>query len=261
MEQLMAKTFVDKMRAGQVCIGTAITFSDATVTEALCTALDFVWIDMEHNPLSLENVQAHIIAAKGSDCTPIVRVPWNDPVLIKPVLDIGASGVVVPFIRTVEDARLAVSACRYPPEGVRGFGPRRPSNYGRMGGAEFCKAANDAMITIIQVEHIDAVNNLDDILAVSGIAAIMIGANDLSGSMGRMGDPRHPEVMQAVDKVIQKCNRAGMPVGVATSHDPDTLMEWVNKGANWLMSGNDFTLMLHTADHVVSSVQQKLRVG
>jgi 4-hydroxy-2-oxoheptanedioate aldolase len=105
----MARTFVDKMRDGQVTVGTAVTFSDATVTEALSTVFDFVWIDMEHNPLTLSDVQAHIIATKATDCTPIVRVAWNDPVLIKPVLDIGAAGIVVPFIRTVEDARLAVS--------------------------------------------------------------------------------------------------------------------------------------------------------
>ncbi len=254
----MATTFIDKMRAGRVCIGTAVTFSDATVTEALCTVFDFVWIDMEHNPLGLEATQAHIIAAKGSDCTPIVRVPWNDPVLIKPVLDIGAAGVIVPLIRTANDARLAVSACRYPPEGIRGFGPRRPANYGRLGGPEFCKAANEAMITIVQVEHIDAVNNLDDILAVPGVTAIMIGANDLSGSMGRMGEPRHPDVMRAIDTTIQKCNRAQMPVGVAVSHDPDVLMEWIHKGVNWLMTGNDFTLMLHTADYVVGKVRAQL---
>jgi 2-keto-3-deoxy-L-rhamnonate aldolase RhmA len=254
----MARTFIDKMHEGKVAIGAAVSFSDATVTEALCTVLDFVWIDMEHNPLSLQHVEAHIIAAKGSDCTPIVRVPWNDAVLIKPVLDIGAAGVVVPFVRTAEETRLAVAACRYPPEGVRGYGPRRPSNYARLGGPEFCKAANDAMITVIQVEHIDAVNNLDDILAVSGVAAIMIGGNDLSGSMGHMGNPGHPEVVQAMDTVIQKCNRARMPVGVATSHDPDTIMGWVNKGVNWVMSGNDFTLMLHTADYVVNGVQEKI---
>jgi 2-dehydro-3-deoxyglucarate aldolase/4-hydroxy-2-oxoheptanedioate aldolase len=213
---------------------------------------------MEHNALSLEAVQAHIIATKGSDCTPIVRVPWNDPVLIKPVLDIGATGIVVPFIRTAEETKLAVSACRYPPEGIRGYGPRRPSNYGRLGGPEFCKAANEAMLTIIQVEHIDAVNNLDAILAVQGVAAIMIGANDLSGSMGHMGEPGHPEVKKAIDIVLEKSAKAGMPVGLAVSHDPDVMLDWVNKGAKWLMTGTDFTLMVHTADQVTAQVRDRL---
>ena len=100
-----ANKFGDKIRRGEVSLGTAITFVDSTVTEALCGLLDFVWIDMEHNALSLENVQAHIMATKGSDTTSLVRVPWNDPVLIKPVLDIGADGIIVPLVRTADDVR------------------------------------------------------------------------------------------------------------------------------------------------------------
>lgn len=239
-------------------MGAAVSLNDATVTEALSTVFDFVWIDMEHNPLSLEDVQGHIIAAKGSDCTPIVRVPWNDPVLMKPVLDIGAAGIVAPMVSTAEETRRAVAACMYPPDGIRGFGPRRPSNYSRLGGPEFCKAANESMIVVIQIEHIDGVNNIDEIVAVPGLSAIMIGANDLSGSMGHMGEPGHPDVVKAVDTVIRQCNKAKMPVGVAVSHDPDVLAGWVKKGVNWLMSGNDYTLMLHTADNIMAKLREKI---
>ncbi len=249
-------TMIDKMRAGQVCIGTGITFTDATVSEALASAFDFLWIDMEHNALSLENVQAHLIAMKGADCTPIVRVPWNDPVLIKPVLDVGAPAVVVPMIRTVEDVRLAVSACLYPPDGIRGYGPRRPSNYARLGGPEFCKAANDAMIVAVQIEHIDAVNNLDGILAVPGLSAILVGANDLSGSMGLMAQSRHPDVMRAIDTVVEKARRAGIPVGTASGSQPEHIAEWIDKGMQWIMVGVDYTLMLEQADRIVGQARQ-----
>src|SRR5437868_4013098 len=150
-----ATTFADKLRQKPPCLGTCITFTDPTVTEALCGVFDFVWIDMEHNALSLEAVQGHIMATKGSETTPIVRVAWNDPVLIKPVLDIGAAGIIAPMVRTAEETRRLVAACRYPPEGIRGFGPRRPSNYGRDGGAEFCKSQNESIMTIAQVEHTD----------------------------------------------------------------------------------------------------------
>ena len=142
--------FRDKLQRGQVCLGTCITFSDPTVTEALADALDFVWIDMEHNPLSLSAVQGHLLAVKGTGATPLVRVPWNDPVLIKPVLDIGAAGVIVPLVRTAEDVRRAVAACRYMPDGVRGFGPRRPSNYGRQGGPDYIRNANTSILTIVR---------------------------------------------------------------------------------------------------------------
>src|SRR5262245_58303569 len=109
------KKYRDKLRQGTLCLGTCITFTDPTVTEALCNVLDFVWIDREHNPHSLETVQGHLLATRAGDAVGLVRVAWNDPVLIKPVLDIGAAGVIVPFVRTAEEAHRAVAACRYPP--------------------------------------------------------------------------------------------------------------------------------------------------
>jgi 2-dehydro-3-deoxyglucarate aldolase/4-hydroxy-2-oxoheptanedioate aldolase len=251
--------FRDKIAQGQLVLGTCITFTDPTVTEALCGVLDFVWIDMEHNALSLEAVQGHIMATKGSETIPLVRVPWNDAVLIKPVLDIGAAGVIVPLIRTGEDARRAVTACLYPPAGIRGFGPRRPSNYGRLSGPEFCQAANDSMIVMVQIEHVEAVKNLDEILAVPGLTGIMIGPNDLAGSMGFIGQPNRPEVRQAMETVIAKARRKGIPVGYASGADPDDLLEWVKKGAQWLLMGGDFSLMVRAATEVVERVRGHVR--
>jgi 2-keto-3-deoxy-L-rhamnonate aldolase RhmA len=258
-----SNNFIERMRNGEVSLGVAISFSDPTVTEALCNVVDFVWIDMEHNPLSLEAVQGHIMATKGSNTTPLVRVPWNDPVLIKPVLDIGAAGVIVPFVRSIDDVRRAVAACRYPPEGIRGFGPRRPSNYGQLGGPELCQALNDAMITIVQIEHIDAVNHIQGILAVPGLTAIVIGSNDLSGSMGHMGEPRHPEVLGAIEQVIARARQANIFVGIAIGDDVALLNEWVDKGAQWLAMGNDYSLMLRTAMDVAGKVRAHaaLRTG
>jgi 2-keto-3-deoxy-L-rhamnonate aldolase RhmA len=246
--------FRAKLARGQICLGTVISFTDPTVTEALCQVLDFVWIDMEHNALSLESVQGHIMATKGSETSPLVRVPWNDPVLIKPVLDIGAAGVIVPFVRTAEEARRAIAACLYPPEGIRGFGPRRPSRYGQLGGPEFCRAANASIMPMVQIEHIDAVANIDEILAVPGLASIVIGPNDLAGSMGLMGQPRHPQVLAAIDTVIAKARRAGMPIGIGAGDDPDVLIDWVGRGVQWLAMGGDCALLLRAATQVAASV-------
>jgi 2-keto-3-deoxy-L-rhamnonate aldolase RhmA len=245
-----ANEFQEKLRRGQLCLGTCITFTDPTVTEALCGLLDFVWIDMEHNPLTLETVQGHVMATKGSATIPLVRVPWNDPVLIKPVLDLGAAGVIVPFIRTADEARRAVAACRYPPEGIRGFGPRRPSNYGRLTGPAFCQAANDSVSVIVQIEHVDAVTNMDEILAVSGLTSIVIGPNDLAGSLGHIGEPNHPDVREAIATVIVRSRRQAVPVGLASGDDPVKLLEWVKMGVQWLALGSDVTLMLRAAAQV-----------
>jgi 2-dehydro-3-deoxyglucarate aldolase/4-hydroxy-2-oxoheptanedioate aldolase len=255
-----ADVFRDKLRRGRLCLGTVITFTDPTVTEALSQLLDFVWIDMEHNALGLETVQAHIMATKGSESTPLVRVPWNDPVLIKPVLDIGAAGVIVPFVRTADEARRAVAACLYPPEGIRGFGPRRPSRYGQLGGPEFCRAANARILPIVQIEHIDAVTNIDAILAVPGLASIVFGPNDLAGSMGWMGQPRHPDVLGAIDGVIAKAQKAGIPIGIGAGDDPDILHDWVARGIQWLTMGGDCSLLLRAATHVAASVLERASV-
>jgi 2-dehydro-3-deoxyglucarate aldolase/4-hydroxy-2-oxoheptanedioate aldolase len=239
-----AACFRDKLQRGHVCLGTCITFRDPTVAEALADALDFVWIDTEHNPLTLGGVQGHIMATKGTGATALVRVPWNDPVLIKPVLDIGAAGVIVPLIRTAEDARRAVAACRYIPEGTRGYGPRRPSNYGRRGGPDYIRAANASVVVIPQIEQVEALNNLDEILAVPGVTTVVIGPNDLAGSLGYPGEPRHPEVLRAIDTVLAKARKAGVPVGLAGGGEPDDFAHWVHKGVSWLSIGADFWLLV-----------------
>jgi 2-dehydro-3-deoxyglucarate aldolase/4-hydroxy-2-oxoheptanedioate aldolase len=248
-----------KLRNRQTCLGSVITFTDATVTEALSGLLDFVWIDTEHNALSLETVQAHLMATRGTETTTLVRVPWNDPVLIKPVLDIGADGVIVPFVRTVDDVRRAVAACRYPPDGIRGYGPRRPTHYGRLGGPEYCRLANETIFIVVQIEHIDAVNNIDDIVRVPGLTSIVLGPNDLSGSMGLMGQSRHPKVLQALETVITKARQAGLFVGIGIGDDPAVLMEWADKGVQWLTLGNDYSLLLRAAQQVSEQVRAHAR--
>jgi 2-dehydro-3-deoxyglucarate aldolase/4-hydroxy-2-oxoheptanedioate aldolase len=245
--------FRDKLRRGQVCLGTSITFSDPTVTEALCNVLDFVWIDMEHCPLSLEAVQGHVMATKGADTAALVRVAWNDPVLIKPVLDLGAAGVIVPFIRTADDARRAVEACRYPPEGIRGYGPRRPSNYARMGGRDFCEAANASVLVNVQIEHADAVRNIEEIVAVGGLTSVVIGPNDLSASLGYTGQPGHPRVQEAIDGVIGRARKAGVFVGIGTGDDP---AGWIARGLNWLSISADFDLMLRAATQIAARMRE-----
>lgn len=253
-----AKKLRDKLTRGEIAFGTGVTFADATVAEALCGVVDFIWPDMEHTALTLAAVQGHVMATKGTDTAALVRVAENDPVLIKPVLDLGADGVIVPLVRTADDVRRAVAACKYPPEGVRGFGPRRPSDYGRTGGPDFMRAANDAVLTIVQIEHADAVANLDAILAVSGLAALVIGPNDLSASMGHPGEPRHPEVVRTVENVLTRAAKAGVPAGLAGGGEPDLFQEWIRKGARWVAMGADFLLLLRAATQLRDGVRQGL---
>ena len=256
-----ANAFREKMKQGGVCLGLVISFSDPTVAESVCDSLDFVWIDMEHTPLSFESVQGHLMAMRGSNAVPLVRVPWNDPVQIKRALDIGAIGVIVPLVRTADDVCQAVAACQYPPNGIRGFGPRRPSNFARLGGPEFCQTANSAVITIAQIEHIDAVQNIDSILAVPGLTGIVIGPNDLSGSLGHMADTKHPDVQRAIDMVLTKARQAKIFVGVATGGTATALAGWVERGAQWLTLGADFQMFAQAVDQLASQVRELLPTG
>ncbi len=250
-----AHYFRSKLASGKPVLGTCITFVDPTVTEALTRVLDFVWIDTEHNPMSLERVQGHIMATKGTETVPLVRVPANDPVLVKPVLDMGAAGVIVPLVKTADDVRLAVAACRYPPEGVRGFGPRRPSDYGARGGPEYCSSANQAVITIVQIEQREALDNLDAILAVPGLTSIVVGPNDFAASLGFTGQPRHPEVIQAIENVITKARAAKIPMGIAVGDDPEILKDWIQRGVNWLSIAADFALLLRAATQLTKAIR------
>jgi 2-keto-3-deoxy-L-rhamnonate aldolase RhmA len=250
-----ALKFREKISCHRVCIGACISFFDPTVTDALCSICDFVWIDMEHNALSLEAVQGHIMATQGSETAAIVRVPSHDPSIIKTVLDLGADGIIVPNVRTVEQARQTVAACRYPPEGIRGYGPRRPSNYGRTGGAAFCKEANRRVIAIAQIEHIDAVREIDKILSVPGLDSIVFGPNDLAGSMGHMGEPKHPEVVKAIEAAATSALQTAVAVGISGG-GLDDLSNWIKKGAHWLVASDDVAFMTSKAEEVVQRLRR-----
>ncbi len=254
-----ARKFTNKLRRGEVCLGTAITLADPSVCEALCPDLDFFWIDREHTSLSLESLKDHLMALKGSDAAALVRVPWNDPVLIKPVLDLGADGVIVPMVQTADDVSRAVAACRYPPEGVRGFGPLRPLDYGRIDAQQFCQEANDSVIVIVQIEQIGAVENIEEILAVPGLTSIAFGPQDLAASYGHRAQPRHPDVVKAMETVIEKARQANIPVGVSVGEDPELLCELADMGIQWLSMGVDVTLLIRAATEVAGKIREHVR--
>lgn len=150
-----------------------------------------------------------------------------------------------------------MAACLYPPEGLRGFGPRRPSRYGKLGGPEFCAAANRTVLPILQIEHAEAVQNIDAILAVPGIATIVFGPNDLSGSLGHMGNPGHPNVQRAIDHVIARARKAGITVGVGTGDDPAALATWAERGVQWLTMGSDCTLLARAARLLAAELRDR----
>ena len=203
-----------KLASGATLFGTVVTVPSPANVEALVIAgIDWLWHDMEHGPLGLETVQTLLAVTQGSGVANLVRVPWNDPVCIKRVLDLGADGVIVPLVTSAAQARAAVQACLYPPAGIRGVGLARAQRYGASLD-EYLRTANDDVAVVVQIEHKDAVAAIDEIAAEPGLAAALIGPYDLSGTMGVLGQVDHPEVQGAVDKVVASCRSAKLPIGM-----------------------------------------------
>jgi 2-keto-3-deoxy-L-rhamnonate aldolase RhmA len=247
-----------RWRAGEVTCGIWMDLVDPCVAELLGgLGYDWTLIDSEHGPIDISTLQTMLIGLKPSKTVPIVRVPWNDQVVIKRTLDVGAMGLVVPLVRTAQDVRDAVSYAKYPPQGIRGCAPRRASDYGRAYG-EYLQYANEATIVIVQIEHIDAVRNLDEILAVPGLDAIFVGPADLSNSMGFVGRIDAPEVQKTMDEVLQKAHKAGVYAGLATSGGVEEMGRWVERGVQFLPVTGDRRLLSLGGASILAGMRQWL---
>ena len=233
--------FREKVAAGKICQGLVIQLSDPVVAEmAGDIGFDFTWIDAEHCPHTLQNIQSIILAQRGTGCAPFVRVPWNEWGIIKPVLDLAPAGIIVPMVNSREEAEEAVANCKYPPAGKRGFGARRGMNYGQMPLNDYLESAASEPLVIIQIEHIDAVKNLESILEVKGIDSICIGPMDLSGSMGLLGQTGHPEVLKTIDYIAAKTHEAGLMLGTASGAPME---QWRARGIDWIARYSDAEAM------------------
>lgn len=242
---------------GEPCLGMAVSMTDPLTSEiAAEIGYDFTFIDLEHGALTIETAQLHVMAVRGSNTAPFIRVPWADPVRIKPVLDLHPAGIIVPMVCTAADAATVVAACKYPPNGIRGFAPARGTHFGGISTQEYVDHADDQTLVIVQIEHIAAVNNLDAILATPGIDTILIGPYDLSGSMGLLGQVTNPQVVAVIDRVIARGREAGIPVGLAGAA-PDAVADWRAKGVSWLAIGGDWGFLQGAARVALARAQGK----
>lgn len=240
-----------KWREGKPSPGMWLRLSDPTVVDLIGdVGLDWVLFDAEHVAFDLQTLQMLFIALQGSPTLPLVRVPWNDFVYIKRVLDIGAAGVLVPQVRTAREVEDAVAACKYPPEGVRGTGPRRPSRYGRFE-QEYISSANEQTIVMVMIETVEAVSNIDEILAVDGLDGIITGPVDLATAMGLYGDFEHSQVQEAIETVYAKAYSAKVPFG--DGRPVDEPAKWLKRGAQLISVGDDEMFVRRAA---LAAIQQ-----
>ena len=209
----------------------------------------FEWlvIDIEHTSIDMETVQILITTIQVNNMKALVRVSKNEEVVIKRVLDIGADGIIVPMVCSKEDAKMAVEYAKYPPAGKRGVGLYRASKYGTKF-EEYKKWVDEELVIIAQIEHIDAVNNIDEILSVNGIDGTIIGPYDLSGSMGYPGEFEREDVKIAVQKVLDSCKEKNIPSGFhVVDTNPEKLKLKIEQGCTFLAYGIDYFFMRDAA--------------
>lgn len=231
----------NKLLNNQLTIGTWLTIGHQSVVEVLATA-DFEWItiDMEHSVIELEKAQELIAHIQRFGKKALVRVPKNDDVVIKRVMDAGADGIIVPMVNTKEDAITAVHNAKYPPVGTRGVGLARAQNYG-IGFDKYKEWLKEEAVVIAQVEHIKSVENIESILSTDGIDGIMIGPYDLSASMGIPGEYDKKEVKEALAKVETACKKMKKSLGFhVIKPDYKLLEEKINAGYTFLAFSLDF---------------------
>jgi 2-keto-3-deoxy-L-rhamnonate aldolase RhmA len=232
------------MEEGRVALGTHCSSEDIGLYE-MCGPLgyDYVWIDNEHAGITIPTIRNGIIGTNAGGCAAFVRVRWNDPALVKPILENGPDGIIFPMINSAEEADRAVRSCLYPPAGIRGFGPLRAITYGtdqNLDLEKYAQSANESIMKIIQAEHYVAVENLNEILEVPGIDLVICGPMDLSASLGKLGKVRDPEVTASMQKIIDACKAAKIPYGLSVGYDMDLAKFWLEEGATFVSIGTAY---------------------
>lgn len=249
-----------KLKNNQLTIGSWIMMGNPMSVEVMALA-GFEWlvVDIEHTSIDLQMVENLIRTIQSKNIKALVRVSKNEEVIIKRVLDIGADGIIVPMVNSKEDAIQAVNYAKYPPFGKRGVGLYRATKYGTKF-EEYKKWVEEDLVIIAQIEHIDAINNIDDILEVEGIDGTIIGPYDLSGSMGYPGEFEREDVKDAVQKVLDRCKVFNIPSGFhVVDTEPEKLQSKIEQGCTFLAYGIDYFFMRDAVINGMNKIKKGLK--
>jgi 2-keto-3-deoxy-L-rhamnonate aldolase RhmA len=235
-------------------LGTWVLSASPLVAEAVGHAgFDWGVLDMEHTPLDMMGLVHLLQAVAGTKMVPVVRVPWNDAVVVKRVLDVGALTLLFPFIQNAAEAARAVASTRYPPQGVRGIaGPSRANRFGTLN--NYVSVANRRIGVIAQLETVQAIEQLEAIAAVEGVDAIFLGPADLSASLGHPGQMMHPAVMDLMGKAAERCKALGKPIGTIGNH-PEAVAQYRAAGFDFVAIASDLGLLMQGARAVTAALR------
>ena len=245
--ELPQNSFKRALKAGKAQIGLWSSLSSSYSVEVIAGAgFDWILLDSEHSPADLENLLTQLQAAAPYPSHPVVRVPWNDMVTIKRVLDIGAQSLLVPYVSTAAEAKSAVSYTRYPPAGVRGVaGTTRATRFGRV--KDYARRAQEEICVLVQVETQQALDNIESICAVDGVDGVFIGPADLHASMGFVGEIANAKVKPLIDEAIRRIRKAGKAPGILTPSETDA-RHWLECGALFVAVGADAGILARGAE-------------
>ncbi len=246
--------FKHALSDGKQQVGLWVSLCSPFAAEMIAPAgYDWVVLDMEHAPNNLDNVLGQLQAFKPHHTTALVRPEWNDPVLIKRLLDLGAEGLVLPMIQSVEEAEQAIAATRYPPRGIRGVsGSTRANHFGRV--TDYFSRIEDELPVILQLETQQAIEQAEAIAAVDGVSGIFFGPADIAADMGYLGKPMEPAVWDVILPAAKKLMAKGVPVGTLVM-DADFAMKLLGEGFNFVACGMDASLLTKGSDALLAKVR------
>jgi 2-dehydro-3-deoxyglucarate aldolase len=254
----MHPSFRQRLKAHELLVGTMITLGSSEVAEIMVGAgFDWLFLDAEHSALGTLELQRLLQSAGSTPC--IVRVAASAEVPIKKALDIGAAGLIAPLVNSAEQAAQVVRWAKYAPLGTRGVGIGRAHGYG-LKFQEYVQQANENVAVIVQAEHSDAVKNIEAIVQVTGVDAVLVGPYDLSASLGCLGEVRHPKVTAAIEHVTQVCQAAHMPLGIF-GLSAEAVKPYIEWGYTLITVGVDTVLLGSVAKQLFEQVRPSKEEG
>ncbi len=249
-----------KLKNNELTLGSWVTIGHPAVVDIMASA-GFEWlvVDMEHTSIDLTTAHNLIATIQANDMKALVRVSKNEEVIIKRILDMGADGIVVPMVKSRSDALEAIDYAKYPPVGKRGVGLFKAQNYG-LDFDEYKKWVDEELVIIAQIEHFEAVDNIEEIITTDGIDGVIIGPYDLSGSMGYPGEYDREDVKEGIAKVLEVCKKNNIPSGFhVIESDPSKLIERIKQGCTFLAYSLDFFFLGDSAREGMKKMKEGLK--
>ena len=249
--ELPRNHFKHALAAGRQQLGLWSSLSSNYTVEVIAGAgYDWILLDTEHSPNDLESILTQLQAAAPYPTAAVVRVAWNDMVLIKRYLDIGAQSLLIPFVQNADEARAAVAATRYPPQGMRGVaGATRATRFGRI--KDYARRANEELCLLVQVETQHALENIEAICAIDGVDGVFIGPADLHASWGYTGETGNPAVVPMIEDAIRRIRKAGKAAGVLTAAEAE-IHRYIEAGCLFTAVGSDIGILARGAEQLLA---------